>query len=121
MSFLLPVKNGNCPPPLARYLNPRLRVVSFPQYGLYGSFLGCLVYILLGSCKDVPMGPTAITALLVYQSLHGNGPEFAVLLCFLTGVVQFLMGLLGLGKYQPRGQFGIRIIFFYLKINLLKN
>lgn len=67
------------------------------QYGLYGSFLGCLVYIFLGSCKDVPMGPTAITALLVYQSLHGHSPQFAVLLCFLTGLVQLLMGVLGLG------------------------
>ncbi|XP_026271920.1 sodium-independent sulfate anion transporter [Frankliniella occidentalis] len=67
------------------------------QYGLYGSFLGCLLYIFLGSCKDVPMGPTAITALLVYQSVHGAGPEYAVLLCFLTGVVQLLMGILGLG------------------------
>lgn len=27
-----------------------------PQYGLYGSFLGCFIYIFLGSCKDVPMG-----------------------------------------------------------------
>lgn len=25
-------------------------------YGLYGSFIGCFVYIFLGSCKDVPMG-----------------------------------------------------------------
>lgn len=25
-------------------------------YGLYGSFLGCFVYIFLGSCKDIPMG-----------------------------------------------------------------
>lgn len=69
-----------------------------PQYGLYGSFLGCLVYIFLGSCKDVPMGPTAITALLVYQSLHGHSPQFGVLLCFLTGLVQLLMGVFGLGK-----------------------
>lgn len=27
-----------------------------PAYGLYGSFLGCFIYIFLGSCKDVPMG-----------------------------------------------------------------
>lgn len=26
------------------------------EYGLYGSFLGCFIYIFLGSCKDVPMG-----------------------------------------------------------------
>ena len=68
------------------------------QYGLYGSFLGCLLYIFLGSCKDVPMGPTAITALLVYQTVSGRGAEFAVLLCFLTGIVQLLMGILGLGE-----------------------
>lgn len=67
------------------------------EYGLYGSFLGCLLYIFLGSCKDVPVGPTAITALLVYQSLRGHGAQFATLLCFLSGVVQLLMGLLGLG------------------------
>jgi solute carrier family 26 (sodium-independent sulfate anion transporter), member 11 len=28
-------------------------------YGLYGSFLGCFIYIFLGSCKDVPMGESA--------------------------------------------------------------
>lgn len=26
------------------------------EYGLYGSFLGCFIYIFLGSCKDIPMG-----------------------------------------------------------------
>uniref|UniRef100_A0AAR5PMB3 SLC26A/SulP transporter domain-containing protein n=1 Tax=Dendroctonus ponderosae TaxID=77166 RepID=A0AAR5PMB3_DENPD len=67
------------------------------QYGLYGSFLGCLLYIFLGSCKDVPVGPTAVAALLTFQSLGGKGIEHAILLCFLTGVVQILMGLFGLG------------------------
>lgn len=42
-----------------------------PAYGLYGSFMGCFVYILLGSCKDVPMGPTAIASLLTYQAAGG--------------------------------------------------
>ncbi|XP_065213099.1 sodium-independent sulfate anion transporter isoform X2 [Planococcus citri] len=73
-----------------------------PQYGLYGSFLGAFMYIFLGSCKDVPMGPTAIASLLTYQTLHslnpdGLGPEYATLLCFLTGVIQLFMGLAGLG------------------------
>ncbi|CAG9809629.1 unnamed protein product [Chironomus riparius] len=61
-------------------------------YGLYGSFLGCFVYIFLGSCKEVPMGPTAILSLAtqgVWQK--------AVLLCFLTGCIQLLMGIFGLG------------------------
>lgn len=69
------------------------------EYGLYGSFLGCLVYIFLGSCKDVPVGPTAVAALMTFQALNGKGVEHAILLCFLTGVVQILMGLFGLGGF----------------------
>lgn len=65
-------------------------------YGLYGSFIGCFVYIFLGSCKDVPMGPTAIAALLTYQTAGGVWQK-AVLLTFLVGCIELLMGLFGLG------------------------
>ncbi|XP_065089640.1 sodium-independent sulfate anion transporter-like isoform X4 [Ochlerotatus camptorhynchus] len=65
-------------------------------YGLYGSFLGCFVYIFLGSCKDVPMGPTAIASLLTFQVTHGIWQR-AVLLAFLTGLIELLMGLFALG------------------------
>ncbi|XP_055585987.1 sodium-independent sulfate anion transporter-like isoform X2 [Uranotaenia lowii] len=65
-------------------------------YGLYGSFLGCFVYIFLGSCKDVPMGPTAIASLLTAQVTNGIW-ERAVLLCFLSGIIELLMGIFGLG------------------------
>ncbi|XP_050432121.1 sodium-independent sulfate anion transporter-like [Adelges cooleyi] len=68
-----------------------------PQFGLYGSFLGALVYTFFGSCKDVPMGPTAIVALMTYNTLHGHGPVYATLLCFLTGVIQLSMAACGLG------------------------
>ncbi|XP_022908679.2 sodium-independent sulfate anion transporter isoform X1 [Onthophagus taurus] len=67
------------------------------QYGLYGSFLGCFVYIIFGSCKDIPIGPTAIASLLTYQAVNGMGPEHAILLAFLAGVIELAMGLLGLG------------------------
>nr|CAI5846377.1 unnamed protein product [Callosobruchus analis] len=43
------------------------------------------------------MGPSAISALMTFQVIHGYGPEHAILLCFLTGIVQFLMGVFGLG------------------------
>lgn len=66
------------------------------QFGLYGSFLGCFVYIILGSCKDVPMGPTAIASLLTFQAAGGVWQR-AVLLSFLTGAIELLMGALGLG------------------------
>nr|XP_003702458.2 PREDICTED: sodium-independent sulfate anion transporter isoform X2 [Megachile rotundata] len=70
-----------------------------PQHGLYGSILGCFIYIIFGSCKDVPMGPTAIISLLTYQTIaHLDARvQHAILLCFLTGVVELLMGIFGLG------------------------
>lgn len=56
------------------------------------------MYIFLGSCKDVPMGPTAICSLLTYQTVQGLGPVYATLLCFLSGVIQLVIGIMGLGK-----------------------
>ncbi|XP_069685121.1 sodium-independent sulfate anion transporter-like [Periplaneta americana] len=70
------------------------------QYGLYGSFLGCFLYIIFGSCKDVPMGPTAIVSLLTFQQVQNLGEVafyYAILLCFFVGCVELLMGILGLG------------------------
>uniref|UniRef100_A0A1B6MDT6 SLC26A/SulP transporter domain-containing protein n=1 Tax=Graphocephala atropunctata TaxID=36148 RepID=A0A1B6MDT6_9HEMI len=67
------------------------------EYGLYGSFLGAFMYIFLGSCKDVPMGPTAICSLLTYTTLKGLGTQYATLLCFLSGVIQLIIGIAGLG------------------------
>lgn len=70
-----------------------------PQYGLYGSFLGCFIYVIFGSCKDIPMGPTAIISLLTYQTVsHLEAPvPHAILLCFMAGIVELIMGLFGLG------------------------
>lgn len=68
-----------------------------PQYGLYSSFMACFVYTIFGSVKDSAIGPTAIAAILTRENLHGLGPEFAVLLAFLSGCVELLMGILQLG------------------------
>lgn len=67
-----------------------------PQHGLYGSFLGCFIYIVLGGCRAVPAGPTAIASLLTWQ-VAGGVVEKAVLLTLLAGLVELLMGVLGLG------------------------
>ncbi|XP_023247492.1 sodium-independent sulfate anion transporter isoform X2 [Copidosoma floridanum] len=79
------------------------QVASLPaEYGLYASFLGCFTYIFFGSCKDVPFGPTAIMSLLTYQTVSHINPiedreRHAVLLCFLVGLIELLMGVFGLG------------------------
>ncbi|XP_030371577.1 sodium-independent sulfate anion transporter [Scaptodrosophila lebanonensis] len=65
-------------------------------YGLYSAFMGCFIYILFGTCKDVTVGPTAIMSLMV-QSHVGGSPEYAVLSCFLSGCVILLLGMLNLG------------------------
>lgn len=69
-----------------------------PQYGLYSSFMACFVYTVFGSVKDSAIGPTAIAAILTRENLHGLGPEFAVLLAFLSGCVELVMGILQLGE-----------------------
>ncbi|XP_008203719.1 sodium-independent sulfate anion transporter [Nasonia vitripennis] len=75
-------------------------VAALPlQYGLYSSFMACFVYTAFGSCKDVPVGPTAIAAIMTRETLEKShlGPDFAVLLTFISGCVSLLMGLLQLG------------------------
>uniref|UniRef100_A0A8D2MJL1 STAS domain-containing protein n=1 Tax=Zonotrichia albicollis TaxID=44394 RepID=A0A8D2MJL1_ZONAL len=69
---------------------------SAGQYGLYSSFMGCFVYCLLGTAKDVTLGPTAIMSLLV-SSYAFHQPAYAVLLAFLSGCIQLAMGLMRLG------------------------
>lgn len=67
------------------------------QYGLYSSFVGTFVYLLFGTSKVVPMGPTAIVALLVSNTINTRGPAYATILCFLAGFVQVAMSFAGLG------------------------
>ncbi|XP_065338672.1 sodium-independent sulfate anion transporter-like isoform X1 [Cloeon dipterum] len=68
-----------------------------PQYGLYSAFMGCFVYIFFGSCKDITIGPTAISAMLVKPYVDKFGPDVAVMICFLSGCFVFLLGVFQLG------------------------
>lgn len=69
----------------------------FPQYGLYSAFMGGFIYTLLGTSKDVTLGPTAIMSLLCF-SVVGGHPHRAGLLSLLCGLIQAVMALLRLGK-----------------------
>ncbi|XP_063054679.1 sodium-independent sulfate anion transporter [Engraulis encrasicolus] len=66
------------------------------QYGLYSAFMGCFIYCVLGTSKDVTLGPTAIMSLLCSYYIGGD-PVYAVLLTFLCGVIQAAMALFRLG------------------------
>ncbi|XP_017785037.1 PREDICTED: sodium-independent sulfate anion transporter [Nicrophorus vespilloides] len=68
-----------------------------PQYGLYSAFAGTFVYAIFGSCKDIAIGPTALMALMTYQQIVNKNTDYAILLCFLSGIVQLFMAVLNLG------------------------
>lgn len=80
-----------------------------PQYGLYSAFVGCFIYTIFGSCKDITIGPTALMALMTYQQIVGRNTDYAILLCFLSGIVQLLMAILNLGR-----DFLSKSLFLYL-------
>jgi len=40
--------------------------------------MGCFVYLVFGSSKDVTVGPTAIMALMAQKSVLNMGPDIAV-------------------------------------------
>ncbi|XP_046406384.1 sodium-independent sulfate anion transporter-like isoform X2 [Ischnura elegans] len=68
-----------------------------PQYGLYSSFVGTLIYIVFGTVKEVSIGPTSLMALLTYEYTRDHPVEFVILLTFLTGCMELLFGILHLG------------------------
>ncbi|CAG0895126.1 unnamed protein product [Darwinula stevensoni] len=75
------------------------KIANLPvQYGLYSGFIGCFVYLFFGSVKDVTVGPTAIICLVLGQFVNSHAfgdqyVEYAILLCFLTGIVELILGI----------------------------
>lgn len=68
-----------------------------PQTGLNSAFMGCMIYAFIGTIKEVVIGPSSLMALLTYQYTHHLNLDFVVLLCYLCGIVEFIMGVFRLG------------------------
>ncbi|KAI0781184.1 sulfate permease [Trametes elegans] len=77
-----------------------------PEYGLYSSFVGVLVYCFFATSKDVSIGPVAVMSLTVSQIIkHVNeahpdvwaGPQIAITVAFICGFIVLGIGLLHLG------------------------
>ncbi|CAH0563573.1 unnamed protein product, partial [Brassicogethes aeneus] len=74
------------------------KVAGLPtEYGLYSGFMGCFMYFLFGTCKDINIGPTAIMALMIQPHVMALGADMAVLITLLSGVIIFVLGILNLG------------------------
>ena len=73
-------------------------ILSFVQYGLYTAFAGPIIYAVFGSVKQITMGPTAVMALMTFQYTSKGGAPYAIVLSFLAGCLEFIAGVLNLGK-----------------------
>ena len=66
--------------------------------------MGCFVYTIFGTSKDITLGPTAIMSLLVAsKATRIDQPDYinvrnAVALTLLSGLVQFIMGICNIGE-----------------------
>lgn len=87
--------------------------------------MGPFMYAILGSCKDVNIGPTAILSLMILPNVEALGPDMAVLMTFIAGCIIFLLGILQLGKQiiilLPYDILGSKIALDKLEISLLSN
>ncbi|EAT33930.1 AAEL013801-PA [Aedes aegypti] len=67
------------------------------HYGLYAAYMGSLVYVIFGTVKEVSIGPTSLMALLAVQYTMDKPIQYMIILAFLAGLVELLMGILKLG------------------------
>lgn len=73
-----------------------------PIYGLYTSFIPCILYFFFGSSRHLVIGPTTILSLIVYGLTKGfNDDEdrirYAILLSFLSGAILIILRFLRAG------------------------
>lgn len=68
-----------------------------PQYGLYSAFMGSIVYTLLGTVKEVSIGPTSLMSIITVSYTFEKPVEYVIIMTFVCGCVEFLMGVFKLG------------------------
>ena len=68
-----------------------------PQYGLYSAFMGCFLYCVFGTSRDVTLGPTAIMSLMVSAYGKPEVPQYTIALTLFSGIILLGMGVLRLG------------------------
>jgi sulfate permease, SulP family len=75
-----------------------------PVVGLYAAILPALLYALLGTSRDLSVGPTSIAAIMVAAALSSAGAGVdpvagALILATLSGLILLAMGLLRMGVF----------------------
>ena len=77
-----------------------------PIYGLYGSFIPLLIYGFLSSSNYLNVGPVSIVSIFIFDILSNSVQPFTtdylndlVILGIMVGIIQFLFGIFGFGKF----------------------
>ncbi|KAF9998515.1 hypothetical protein BGZ80_006962 [Entomortierella chlamydospora] len=79
------------------------KVAGLPvQHGLYSAYIGALFYSLMGTSKDLTIGPTAVISLvtgeLITQMADKMSPvDVAATSCLMIGIITAALGILRLG------------------------
>lgn len=75
-----------------------------PIYGLYASTIPLIIYAILGTSRQLAVGPVAMVSLLVASGVGAIAElgsdsfiSLAILLALMVGVIQLLLGILRLG------------------------
>ena len=75
-----------------------------PVYGLYASIIPIIIYAIFGTSRQLAVGPVAMVSLLIataigsFEGLSASEYiSYAILLAFLVGAFQFLLGVFRLG------------------------
>ncbi|MCZ0704625.1 SulP family sulfate permease [Natronobacillus azotifigens] len=76
-----------------------------PVYGLYASTIPLVIYALFGTSRQLAVGPVAMVSLLVLTGVTSMAEpgtntyiSLVLLLMLLSGILQFLMGVLKIGS-----------------------
>ncbi|CAM2727577.1 unnamed protein product [Rotaria socialis] len=76
-----------------------------PQFGLYSSFVGVMIYWIFATSKDITIGPVAVMSALtgsVVEAVHKDHPGYelhviASALSLISGCIVFALGMFRLG------------------------
>lgn len=71
-----------------------------PMVGLYASFCIAVIIAILGGRPGMISGATGAMALLMITLVKDHGVEYLFAATILTGIIQFLFGILKLGRFM---------------------
>lgn len=66
-------------------------------YGLYSAFAGSIIYMLLGTVREVSIGPTSLMSILTISYTYEKPIEYVFIMTFICGCVEMTMGIFRLG------------------------